>query len=130
MGLLSEPIEKLLDEQKLLDANMPEKVITGFDVAVIGSGYGGAVAAARFAEAGYKVCVLERGNEYWPGDFPNDFTEAPKHFRVDFAGHELTNGYEDALWDVRVGDETVVIVGNALGGGSLINANVAMQPDP
>ncbi len=40
----------------------------------IGSGYGGAVAACRLAEAGYRVCVLERGEEYLPGEFPNDLS--------------------------------------------------------
>ena len=40
-----------------------------FDAVVVGSGYGGAVAACRLAEAGYKACVLERGEEYLPGDF-------------------------------------------------------------
>src|SRR5688500_15017839 len=40
------------------------------DVVIIGSGYGGAVSAARLAAAGAKVFVLERGQEWLPGDFP------------------------------------------------------------
>lgn len=36
-----------------------------YDVVVIGSGYGGAVAASRFARAGESVCLLERGREKW-----------------------------------------------------------------
>ncbi|WP_305346019.1 FAD-dependent oxidoreductase, partial [Hydrogenophaga sp.] len=44
------------------------------DAIVVGSGYGGSVAALRLAEKGHRVLLLERGSEYLPGDFPNDFS--------------------------------------------------------
>lgn len=47
-----------------------------YDVVVIGSGYGGAVAASRMARANKSVCLLELGKERWPGEFPSDFHSA------------------------------------------------------
>jgi cholesterol oxidase len=42
-----------------------------YSAVVVGSGYGGAIAAARIARAGRDVCVLERGKELHPGEYPN-----------------------------------------------------------
>jgi len=41
-----------------------------YDFAVIGSGFGGSVAAMRLAEKGYSVLVLEEGRWYRDWDFP------------------------------------------------------------
>ena len=57
-----------------------------YDVIVIGSGYGGAVAASRAARAGQKVCLLERGREWRPGDFPE--TEVEAHSEVQMTRHD------------------------------------------
>ena len=35
-----------------------------FDFAVVGSGFGGSVAALRLSEKGYRVAVLERGKRW------------------------------------------------------------------
>ncbi|HEX4327563.1 MAG TPA: GMC oxidoreductase [Burkholderiales bacterium] len=101
-----------------------------FDAIVIGSGYGGSVAALRLAEQGLSVCLLERGREYTAGDFPNNLSELPDHVRIDFAGKKDPWGDDDALMDLRIGDETAVLLGSGLGGGSQINANVAIAPQP
>ena len=101
-----------------------------FDAIVIGSGYGGSVAALRLAEQGLSVCVLERGNEYLAGDYPTNLSELPSYLRFDGAGRKTPGGDDDALLDLRIGEETAVLLGNGLGGGSLINANVAIAPDP
>ncbi len=42
-----------------------------YQVVVVGSGYGGAVTAAGLAQRGESVCVLERGRELRPGDYPD-----------------------------------------------------------
>ncbi len=46
-----------------------EQVGATFDFVVIGSGFGGSVAAMRLAEKGYRVLVLERGKRYKDQDF-------------------------------------------------------------
>ena len=48
-----------------------------YDVVVIGSGYGGGVAASRMARArDLSVCLLERGREKWPGEYPSGSLDA------------------------------------------------------
>ena len=53
-----------------------ENIKNHYTVVVIGSGYGGGIAASRLARAGQQVCVLERGKEFFPGDFPSTLPEA------------------------------------------------------
>jgi len=107
-----------------------------FDVVIVGSGYGGSVAAARLTEdirgasGKLSVCLLERGLEHLPGAFPARFADLPRHVRINrFDAPELT-GDAAGLFDVRIGKDVSVLVGNGLGGGSLINAGVAERPDP
>lgn len=101
------------------------------DVVVVGSGYGGAVAALRFAEHGQEVAVLERGSEYIAGEFPSDLGQIGSFVRAEWGNklETVATGYEDALFDFRVGTRASALVGNGLGGGSLINAAVALRPD-
>jgi cholesterol oxidase len=92
------------------------------DVVVIGSGFGGAVSAYRLAEAGRRVCLLERGRAYPPGSFPR----RPHEMRANF--WDPSNGLHGLfnMWSFR-GIEAVVSAG--LGGGSLIYANVLIRKD-
>ena len=95
---------------------------------VIGSGYGGGIAASRLARAGQSVCVLERGKEYLPGDFPDTLRKAREETQIDLPKHHM--GLATALFDFRVNDDIHVLVGCGLGGTSLINANVVIKADP
>ena len=54
-----------------------------FEVVVIGSGYGGSIAASRMARAGKSVCLLERGREIHPGEYPKTKRHALKEMQVD-----------------------------------------------
>ena len=101
---------------------------THYDVVVVGSGYGGAIAAARFARAGRSVCVLERGRELHAGDFPSTALGAVGQLQLRRGSRRL--GRSTALFDLRTGDDLSVIVGCGLGGTSLINAGVALRPPP
>src|SRR5688500_10586656 len=98
-----------------------------YPVVVIGSGYGGGVMAARLARAGQLVCVLERGRELQPGDYPDSPGGVLREIQLDTpAGHFFS---PTGLYDFRVNDEINVFLGCGLGGTSLINANVSAHPD-
>ena len=98
-----------------------------YDVVVVGSGYGGGVAASRLARAGKRVAVLERGREFLTGEFPSRFPDLRSEMQV--TGKRLRIGSPTGLYDVRLGEDMHVLVGCGLGGGSLINAGVALRPD-
>jgi cholesterol oxidase len=99
-----------------------------YDVVVVGSGYGGAVTAARLAQQGMSVCVLERGRELRPGDYPDTLAKASREFHIDRPSGSLFS--PTALYDLRVYPDLNVFVGCGLGGTSLINANVVLEPEP
>ncbi|WP_072370583.1 GMC family oxidoreductase N-terminal domain-containing protein [Hyphomicrobium sp. NDB2Meth4] len=104
-----------------------DHVCNRYDVIVVGSGYGGGVAASRLARAGKTVAVLERGREVLAGGFPARFPDLKNEMQV--SGRKLRTGPSSALYDVRLGEDMHVLVGCGLGGGSLINAGVALRPD-
>jgi len=104
-----------------------------FDIVVIGSGYGGAVAAAGLAGLQQhgkplSLCVLERGREFTPGAFPASMTEAPTEMRFTLPDRDQAAGSLEGLYDFRLGGDLNIVLGNGLGGGSLINAGVMQRP--
>lgn len=99
-----------------------------YTAVVVGSGYGGGIAASRLARAGQRVCVLERGKEFQPGEYPDTLPEAIKEMQADLPDRHI--GPHTGLYDLRVNDNINVFVGCGLGGTSLINANVSLRAEP
>ena len=106
-----------------------------FDVIIIGSGYGGSIAASQLSgcvsEDGkpIKICVLERGREYLSGMFPTNVSELPKHVRYNTQNRTTPQGNLEGLFDIRICNDVSTILANGLGGGSLINAGVMEIPN-
>jgi cholesterol oxidase len=127
---LSDGIEKLAYELLAHEGNEPH-----CDIAIVGSGYGGAVAAARLAGAWEqdkgrqaRVWLLERGREFVPGSFPERFADLPGQVRIGAREGLETRGLREGLFDVRIGKHVSALLANGLGGGSLINAGVLARP--
>jgi cholesterol oxidase len=103
-----------------------------FDVLVVGSGYGGAVCAARLAaerRRGVRIALLERGREWTPGTFPAHLTSFnPLVRRPSWMGEQLARNPLGLYGFYDQGDVEVV-VGSGLGGTSLINCAVAIEAD-
>src|SRR5271165_3412967 len=53
-----------------------------YDVIVVGSGYGGSIAACRLSRAGRTVALFERGRELHPGEYPTSAEAALPHVQV------------------------------------------------
>ncbi|MBC7450369.1 MAG: GMC family oxidoreductase [Cytophagales bacterium] len=98
-----------------------------YDVVVIGSGYGGSITASRFSRAGQKVCILEKGKEIQPGEFPDNLIHSSKEMQVSAGTRHI--GSETGLYDFHVGKGISVFKGCGLGGTSLVNANVSIEPE-
>lgn len=89
---------------------------------VVGSGFGGSVAACRLAEEGRSVVLLERGKAYPPGGFARTPAEMGRNF---WDPSEGLHG----LFDVWTFAGLEALVSSGLGGGSLIYANVLLRKD-
>ena len=98
-----------------------------YDAVVIGSGYGGGVAASRLARMGLRVAVIEQGREWRPGDFPTTAKARRKTTRL--TGRAPKIGDSSGLYYLSVGRGLTVFGASGLGGGSLINAGVVLRPN-
>ncbi|HKH41008.1 MAG TPA: GMC family oxidoreductase [Solirubrobacterales bacterium] len=86
------------------------------DVAIVGSGAGGAAAAATLAEAGLDVLVLESGPYVDRGGYPSDPLEAMPLF------------YRDGGMTIALGKPAIPVpVGRTVGGTTVINSGTCFR---
>jgi cholesterol oxidase len=109
-------------------SSRPEEMEQTYEVVIVGSGYGGSIMASRLARAGKKVCLVERGAEKLPGEYPDSAVSAADDWQLHTADDFIGN--EQGLYELHVDDDINVFKGCGLGGTSLINAGVAIEPDP
>jgi len=92
-----------------------------YDVAVIGSGFGGSVAALRLTEKGYRVGVMEAGRRYTDDTLPKSSWDLGRFFwfpKLGMRGIQRLSLLRDVL----------ILSGAGVGGGSLVWANVCYEP--
>ncbi|MFL5899362.1 MAG: GMC family oxidoreductase N-terminal domain-containing protein [Solirubrobacterales bacterium] len=86
------------------------------DVVIVGSGAGGAVAAATLAEAGLDVLVLEAGDHYDRDSYPADRLEA------------ISALYRDAGLTIAAGRPPIPVpVARTVGGTTVINSGTCFR---
>jgi cholesterol oxidase len=92
-----------------------------FDVAIVGSGFGGSVAALRLSEKGYRVLVIEAGSRYEDFDFAKTSFQLKKFLffpRFGLKGIQRIDFLKNVM----------VMSGAGVGGGSLVYANTLYRP--
>jgi cholesterol oxidase len=105
-----------------------------YEAVVVGSGFGGAINACRLSKKWPgRVLVLERGKRYELGSFPRTPHAMARNFwNPAFEKRSRPKAVakikQDGLFDVRNYNKIDVVLGAGLGGGSLIYANVFLEP--
>lgn len=103
-----------------------------YEAIVIGTGFGGAITACRLARRWPgRVLVLERGQRYPKGSFARTPAEMARNFWSVRHG-ETGAAHRDGrgLFDLRKVGRMDAVVAAGLGGGSLVYANVFLEPPP
>jgi cholesterol oxidase len=126
-----------------------------FDAIVIGTGFGGTVAATRLAQKGKKVLILERGTWWvtpakigkapaskfkkipdWAKEqtpkHPVQYWSRPNHRQgmLDFFAAVRSGVNKDGLYQYSMFRQADILTASGVGGGSLIYSNVTVRPHP
>jgi len=92
-----------------------------YDVLVVGSGFGGSVAALRLTEKGYRVGVLEAGRRFAADDFARTNWNLRRYLFLPRLGLR-------GIQRLTLLDDLLVLSGAGVGGGSLVYANTLYEP--
>ena len=94
-----------------------------YDWVVVGSGFGGSVAAHRLTEKGYRVAVIESGRRYADTEFPRSTWDIRRYF---FAPRLGLHG----IFRLSLFKDVSIVSGAGVGGGSLGYANTLYRARP
>jgi cholesterol oxidase len=125
-----------------------------YDAIIVGSGFGGTIAATKLAGQGKNVLLLERGTwwispeklgkppELAPGkqrmpdwlaanEQPVQYWPRPDHKEglLDVFASVRTGLNRDGLYKFSIFDDATVVTSSAVGGGSMIYSNVTIRPN-
>src|SRR3954471_20880286 len=100
----------------LLYAFAPVRHDHDYDWLVIGSGFGGSVAALRLSEKGHRVAVLECGRRFGDDDLPRSTWDLRRYFYAPKLGLR-------GIFRLSTFRDVAVVSGAGVGGGSLGYAN-------
>jgi cholesterol oxidase len=92
-----------------------------YDVVVVGSGFGGSVAALRLVEKGYRVGVLEAGRRFADHELPTTSWQLRRFLWAPALGCY-------GIQRIHLLRNLVVLAGAGVGGGSLNYANTLYRP--
>ena len=101
------------------EASVP--AVLDYDYVVVGSGFGGSVAALRLAEKGYRVLVVEAGKRWRTEDFPRTNWNLRKFLW-------LPALFCYGIQRLTLLRDTLVLSGAGVGGGSLVYAGTLLTP--
>ena len=100
---------------------MPSQNKFDFDFIVIGSGFGGSVAAHRLVDKGYKVAVMEMGRRWTPESLPHSSWSIHRWFWRPKLGLR-------GFFNMRFFRHATIFHGCAVGGGSITYACTLLTP--
>lgn len=92
-----------------------------YDVVVIGSGFGGSVAALRLSEKGYRVAVIEAGRWFSDDELPQTSWRLRRYLWLPAARCF-------GIMRMTLLRNVLIVSGTGVGGGSLVYANTLYEP--